>query len=212
MRAWAVGSAVAAVISGVCAISAWRAISAAIDVRNHSLGDVRRDVLNLTDEIVRVRNELLEVRHPTQMAAERVEAKRFDLPDDAAIIDRLTKIETDLLRLSAAIESSTGVKLGPGNEAVQKNGTAVSQAIVAVRDDPKTFLVKHAFWFSQDIYRAYGAPDRVIKDGGTTPLWVYAGIPGEGGFAIRIGISGLEWATTISPDMIETWPNSKPGH
>jgi hypothetical protein len=206
MRTFAVGSAVVSVLSGALAVLAWRNACAAADAGRETAAAVHQDVARLRDELAGLANTI-SAMPGREVTPERVETVRSDPIDLQGIDVRLKSIEDGLARTRDRVDSIGRGVITTSDGTITKDPSVVSQAIAACLADSKDFVSQHRLWFVNDVYRSFGAPDRIERffEGATT--WIYTGGRGEGAIAIKIGLDGVDWATFIPADKAATWPH-----
>jgi len=111
---------------------------------------------------------------------------------------RISVLEEELAAIRQAAADVSG-------KAIPKRSGAVSEAIRACVIDAKVFHESHRYWFPQDIFGNFGVPDRRGTNGHDA-VWIYNGLPGEGGIAFTVGPAGLTSATMIPAEQLDTWP------
>jgi hypothetical protein len=206
MRTFAVGSAVISVLSGVVAVLAWRNSCDAAVAGREAVAAVRQDVATLRNELAGLANTISAIPG-REVMPERVETVRSDPIDLQGIDVRLKSVEDGLARIRDRFDSIGRGVITTSDGTITKDPGVVSQAIAACLADSKDFVSRHRLWFGNDVYRGFGAPDRIERFSDRASTWIYTGGRGEGAIAIQIGLDGVDWATFIPADKAATWPH-----
>jgi hypothetical protein len=206
MRTFAAGSAVISVLSGVVAVLAWRNSCDAAVAGREAVAAVRQDVATLRNELAGLANTISAIPG-REVMPERVETFRSDPIDLQGIDVRLKSVEDGLARTRVRIDSIGRGVITTSDGTIAKDPSVVSQAIAACLADSKDFVSRHRLWFVNDVYRGFGAPDRIERFSERASTWIYTGGRGEGAIAIQIGLDGVDWATFIPADKAATWPH-----